>query len=449
MPIVVDGGTSGTATIDLAHQWIEASAPRTRILAFMDPCSLYLATHDFICHRLEIANDIRNLDLDAAAAALETHADYVIGFKVRACHTGDPSVSPFLEGAKSVAGDLPIMVHLGRFPFTPTISTPPPCSRPCAAATSSPTPSGAHRASSTPTTGQAVPEFRDAIDRGVRLDVGHSATDFRFRDAQRLFDLGYVPDSISTDLNVFNIDHPVRSLPETMSKVWALGVELSDVVAMATTGPAASIHRSHQFGTLDVGRDAEVSVLRIEEGPAELSDGYEVVQADRRLVPVGCVRGGTWIEATAGLSRARPRPERPTPMQPDRRSSQPIGGVGVVDVGQSQSGHAPVVGQPAGLLQLERAQHPVTHPLDGLGRGAVALDDLAPHAHVEVLVRDDALEGLLHVLGQPGLELHEGLAGAQLSGQVVGRHPLEGVDAGGVPAVDPLLPLGLGGPAVE
>jgi dihydroorotase len=302
VPIVIDGGTSGTATIDLAHQWIEASAPRTRILAFMDPCSLYLATHDFICHRLEIANDIRNLDLDAAAAALETHADYVIGFKVRACHTGDPSVSPFLEGAKSVAGELPIMVHLGRFPFTPTISTP----TLLEALRGGDIITHAFRGASgelDAETGQPVPEFRDAIERGVRLDVGHSATDFRFRDAQRLFDLGYVPDSISTDLNVFNIDHPVRSLPETMSKVWALGVELSDVVAMATTGPAASIHRSHQFGTLDVGRDAEVSVLRIEEGPAELSDGFEVVQADRRLVPVGCVRGGTWIEATAGLSQ--------------------------------------------------------------------------------------------------------------------------------------------------
>ena len=65
--------------------------------------------------------------------------------------------------------------------------------------------------------------FRDAVERGVRLDVGHSATDFRFRDARRLIDAGYQPDTISTDLNIFNIDHPVVSLPETMSKIWALG----------------------------------------------------------------------------------------------------------------------------------------------------------------------------------------------------------------------------------
>src|SRR4051812_20929262 len=34
VPIVVDGGTSGTATIRLARDWIDASAPRTRVLSF-------------------------------------------------------------------------------------------------------------------------------------------------------------------------------------------------------------------------------------------------------------------------------------------------------------------------------------------------------------------------------------------------------------------------------
>ena len=43
-----------------------------------------------------------------------------------------------------------------------------------------------------------------------------------------------MPTTISTDLNVFNADHPVRSLPDTMSKIWALGLSLLEVVAMAT-----------------------------------------------------------------------------------------------------------------------------------------------------------------------------------------------------------------------
>jgi dihydroorotase len=296
VPVVVDAGTSGTATIGLARAWLEASRPRTKVLAFVDPCTLYLATHDFICHKLEIANDPRNLDLDAAAAVLDAHADFVVGFKVRACTAGDPHVSPFLEGAKAVAGDRPVMVHLGRFPHTPTVDTP----SLLAALRGGDIITHAFRGSSGVLDGGVpIRPFVEAVERGVRLDVGHSATDFRFRDARRLLDAGFRPDTISTDLNIFNIAHPVGSLPETMSKIWALGLPLADVIAMATCNAATSIGRRHEYGSLEAGRPAEISVLDVEEGPVALTDGHETITAERRLVPVGCVRGGEWVEAIA------------------------------------------------------------------------------------------------------------------------------------------------------
>jgi dihydroorotase len=234
---VVDGGTSGVATFGLARRWIDDPTVATRVVAFLDPCQLYLATRDFICHRLEIANDERNLDLASTAEALAEHADVVVGFKVRACSTTDPNRSPFVEGAKAVAGALPIMVHLGRFPHTPTIPT--------GALLKTLRPGDiithAFRGASgvlDADSGKVVPEFAAAVDEGLRLDVGHSATDFRFATARRLLDQGYQPTTISTDLNVFNIDGPVWSLAETMSKLWALGVPLIDVVAMVTTNTA-------------------------------------------------------------------------------------------------------------------------------------------------------------------------------------------------------------------
>jgi dihydroorotase len=303
VPIVVDGGTSGTATMRLALDWLDASQPKTKVFAFMDPNVLYLATHDFICHKLEIANDVRNLDLEAAAELLERHPDRIVGFKVRACHTGDPTSSPFLEGAQQVAGERPVMVHLGRFPHTASITTGALLEQLRAGDVVTHAFRGASGALGRPSR-LPTDEFRTAADRGVRLDVGHSATDFRFRDARELIDAGYPPDPISTDMNRFNIDHPVVSLPETMSKILALGVDLVDVVAMATVEPAATIRRSHELGTLDTGRAAEISVLRLVEGPAALSDGYEVIQADARLVPVGCLRAGEWIAATGGLEPA-------------------------------------------------------------------------------------------------------------------------------------------------
>jgi dihydroorotase len=192
------------------------------------------------------------------------------------------------------------MVHLGRFPHTPTMTTPDLLDQ----LREGDIITHAFRgASGVLEQGTRVPthHFTEAVERGVQLDVGHSATDFRFRDARSLIDAGFVPDTISTDMNIFNIDAPVVSLPETMSKILALGLPLVDVVAMATVQTARNIGRSDVYGTLDVGRDAEVSVLRLVDGPANLTDGYERIEATQRLVPVGCVRGGEWILATAGI----------------------------------------------------------------------------------------------------------------------------------------------------
>jgi dihydroorotase len=295
VPTVIDGGTSGAATFALARKWIDDPTVRTQVLAFMDPCQIYFATKDFICHKLEIANDLRNLDVDLAAATLEAHADVIVGMKVRACYVDDPHTSPFLEAAKQVASERPIMVHLGRFPFTPTIPT----TDLLHALRAGDVITHAFRGASgvLDNDGKVTEAFRDAVDRGLRLDVGHSGTDFRFATARTLFDQGYFPTTISTDLNVFNIDHPVGSLPQTMSKIWALGVPLPDVIAMATCNPARVIRREEQLGVLAAGRPAEISVLRVAEGAFELSDGYDTMTVDERLVAVGCVRAGEWVAA--------------------------------------------------------------------------------------------------------------------------------------------------------
>ena len=295
VPVVVDGGTSGVATFDISRRAIiDHPDTRTKVLAFLDPNQLYLATKDFICHKLMIANDLRNLDAESLDASMERNADVVIGLKARACHVGDPQHSPFLEAAQRAAGPKPVMVHLGRFPFTPVIT-------PTAlleSLRSGDIITHAFRGAGgmLDRDGKAVPEFRDAVDRGVVLDVGHSGTDFRFREARRLFDQGYRPDTISTDLNIFNIGGPVFSLSENMTKMLALGLEPMDVIAMATRNVARAIGKLDELGSLEVGRSAEISVLRLRtDGPFPVSDGHETLESDTAVEPVGCVRGGTWI----------------------------------------------------------------------------------------------------------------------------------------------------------
>ena len=295
VPVIVDGGTSGVATFDVSRRAvIDHPDTRTRVLAFIDPNQLYLATRDFICHRLLIANDLKNLDEMSLVASLERNADVVVGLKVRACHTGDPTHSPFLEAAQRAAGPLPVMVHLGRFPHTAVIAPPALLSalRPGDIITHAFRGAGGLLG----VDGKAIPEFRDAVDRGVHLDIGHSGTDFRFREARRLFDQGYLPHTASTDLNVFNVNGPVFSLVETLTKLLGLGIELPDVVAMGTTNAARAIGRASELGSISPGRPAELSVLRLRtDGPFPVSDGVDVIDSRVALEAVGCVRAGRWL----------------------------------------------------------------------------------------------------------------------------------------------------------
>ncbi len=86
VPTVIDGGTSGVATFGISRRYWDQPSIKTRVLAFLDPNQLYLATKDFICHKLEIANDLRNLDVDSALECVDENQDIIIGLKVRACY---------------------------------------------------------------------------------------------------------------------------------------------------------------------------------------------------------------------------------------------------------------------------------------------------------------------------------------------------------------------------
>jgi dihydroorotase len=298
VPVLVDGGTSGVATFDICRRAIiDHPMTRTRVLAFIDPNQIYLATGDFICHKLQIANDLRNLDEEALASSLERHADVIVGLKVRACHTGDPEHSPFLEAAQRASGAKPVMVHLGRFPHTPTITTETLLRTLRAGDIITHAFRGA--GSMLDRDGQPVPALREATERGVLLDMGHSATDFRFSEARKLMEFGYRPFTASTDLNRFNVNGPVFSYLENLTKLLALGFSIPEVVGVATTNAAVAIGRSQELGSLAPGRLAEMSVLEVvDEAPVPVSDGYETVMAPAAIRAVGCVRAGSWVPAS-------------------------------------------------------------------------------------------------------------------------------------------------------
>ena len=117
--------------------------------------------------------------------------------------------------------------------------------------------------------GRVHPRVREALPRGLRVDVGHG---------------------------------PRFSLVSAMTDLMACGLALEDIVPMATSSAARMLALEGQVGTLRPGATADVSVLHDGGGAWTLRDGEgHDVRATRRLRPAFCLRAGQRVEADAPI----------------------------------------------------------------------------------------------------------------------------------------------------
>jgi dihydroorotase len=167
--------------------------------------------------------------------------------------------------------------------------------------------------------GKLHPLVHEAIDRGLKVDVGHGSH-FSFRTAQIVLDSGVIPDTLGADMHGYNThvpapagtpdSHPDEehsflgrtqfSLVSAMTSMLTLGLPLDHVVAMATTNAARMIGMEGVLGELKVGGVADISVLDDRRGRWVLEDneGAKVV-TDRMLSPLFCLRDGLRHDATS------------------------------------------------------------------------------------------------------------------------------------------------------
>jgi dihydroorotase len=168
--------------------------------------------------------------------------------------------------------------------------------------------------------GQVHEVIRAALDRGLKVDVGHGSH-FSYRLARKALDAGIVPDTLGADMHGYNTyvpppkgtpsEHPDDeahpfagqakfSLTQAMSSMLALGLKLEQVVPMVTTNAAAMLGLSDELGTLKPGAVADVSVLTDERGRFVLRDNEKTqVVAERLLQPAFCLRAGKRYDANA------------------------------------------------------------------------------------------------------------------------------------------------------
>ncbi len=168
-------------------------------------------------------------------------------------------------------------------------------------------------------TGQVHPVVWEALERGVKVDIGHGSH-FSFDMAKRVIDAGIRPHTLGADLHGLNVRKPQGkfgagereenpffgaapfSLAIAMSELLALGMTLPEVVATVTTNPAAMLGAEGTLGALTPGAAADISVLDPLTGRFRLTDntGAEMI-AETLLQPTFCLLGGERIDTDSPL----------------------------------------------------------------------------------------------------------------------------------------------------
>ncbi len=288
---VVDVGSAGAATFDGFRHFVIEPA-RTRVIPFLHVSSIGLAT-DQECRYLPL------VDVDQAVECVRENRDLIAGIKVRAnkMGVGDQSVFP-VHLARDVADitDLPLMVDMYYPP--PSVEQVFPLLRPGDISTHI---YKGHQGGLLEGWNRRVrPGALAARDRGVLFDLGHGAGSFSWEVARAAFDLGFRPDTISTDLHQSSVRLPDVNMPDCMAKMMALGAGLEEVIAWSTVNPARALRRD-DIGTLKVGGSGDVTVLEMTEGEYTYYDvaGQPYPGRHRFAATLTVCRGVVTYEAVA------------------------------------------------------------------------------------------------------------------------------------------------------
>ena len=149
------------------------------------------------------------------------------------------------------------------------------------------------------------PYFFEARERGVKFDVGHGAGSFSFRIAKNAINQGFPPDTVSTDMHTASILSNQGTMPETMTKMLVLGMDLPDIIKRSTWTPALTIGHP-ELGNIGQTAFADIAVLEIAEGDFGLTDngsGNRVYPTGKRIVCQMTVRNGEVVWDKNGRSR--------------------------------------------------------------------------------------------------------------------------------------------------
>lgn len=299
---VVDQGSVGVYTFQGFRKFIVEPAS-TAVYCFLSATCMGAPTQIF---RTPALLGPELIDVEATVQLIQAHRDIIRGVKVFG-ETGSFSrwggeVVALGKRIAAMAG-VPLYVHTGSLlPVREPFALSPEDVLPKLLPMLGPGDILAHPFSFAPggmTTpdGRVLPAVLDAMEQGVRVDVGHGLH-FSFEVARKVLDQGLIPFTIGSDQHG-DLDIPGMStrsdtsLTLAMSKLLTLGLALPQVLAMATANPATALGLTDRAGSLKPGMPADISVIVLQEGQWTYRDCVGgTLEGRQRLVPVMAIRGG-------------------------------------------------------------------------------------------------------------------------------------------------------------
>jgi dihydroorotase len=276
---VVDAGTAGWRNFSEFRSRVVDRA-QTRVLALLNISAGGMGTGT--------EDNLAGLDVEGAVRTAKANADVIVGFK--SAHFGGPGWES-IEAAVKAGNetDLPVMVDFGYLNAVRNLPAllldklrPGDIYTHCYSG---------HREELLEN-GKINPAMLVARKRGIVFDVGFGAGSFYWYVAVPALQQGLPPDSISTDLHTGSMNAGMKSMTNAMSSILNLGSPLQDVIAMSAWHPAKQIKRP-ELGTLDVGAEADIAVLRLDKGQFGFIDSAGAAYpGTQRLVAEMTLRGG-------------------------------------------------------------------------------------------------------------------------------------------------------------
>jgi dihydroorotase len=295
-----DFGTTGAGNFEGFYEHIIKSSG-VRIFAFLHIAYTGLLGAVYRPESLRIIGELEDIRLAMVGEAVETarkYPDTIRGIKVRA--SVEAAGSHTLEAlrlARKAARilNLPLVAHIGQPPaviedvldslesgdiLTHSFRGP--------------------LNSLLDSRGEIIPQGLAARERGVIFDIGHGMGSFSFDSARKLLQLGFPPDTISSDLHAYSIKGPAYDLPTTMSKFLALGVNPVEILKAVTVTPATILGQEDELGDLKEGSLADITVLELQKGRVSFEDvNQDTLEGNQRFVPRMTFKDGRLLWAAS------------------------------------------------------------------------------------------------------------------------------------------------------